>query len=309
MKSFGKMSDLSVDLTFLKLKNPVIAASGTFGYGQELTPFIDLNKLGGIVIKGLYFSPRQGNPPPRIVETSSGMINAIGLQGIGVKKFAEEILPKLNQIDTHIIVNVCGENEEEYVSVVEFLNKQDGISAFELNISCPNVNEGGKCPALNPESTYSVVKSVKKISSKPIITKLSPNVTNIVDIALSAQEAGSDGISLVNTFLAMAVDLETKTPCLSNIFGGLSGPCIKPLALRMVYQVSRNVNIPVIGIGGIMSGKDALEFMITGAKAVEVGTANFVKPDITDKIIKEINLYCEKNNIDKIEEIIGTLKI
>ncbi len=303
------MSDLSIDLGFLKLKNPVIAASGTFGYGLEYSPFIDLNRLGGIVTKGLYFSPRQGNSPPRIYETPSGMINAIGLQGIGVENFVEEILPKLNQIKTPIIVNVCGKNEEEYVSVVEFLNKHKGISAFELNISCPNVTKDGQCPALNPDDTYSVVNKVKKISSKPIITKLSPNVTDIVDIALSAQKAGSDGISLVNTFLAMAVCLETKTPCLSNVFGGLSGPCIKPLALRMVYQVSQHIDIPVIGIGGIMSAQDALEFMISGAKAVEIGTANFIQPNVTEKIIEDINLYCEQNSIDQIEQIIGTLKV
>lgn len=301
------MTDLSVDLGFIKLKNPVIAASGTFGYGLEFAPFIDLNKLGGIVVKGLYFSPREGNPPPRLVETSSGLINAVGLQGIGVKKFSEEILPQLRKYSTAIIVNVCGEREEEYASVVEFLDKEEGISAYELNISCPNVEKDGLCPALNPESTYSVVSLVKKSSSRPVITKLSPNVTDIEEIALSAQEAGTDALSLVNTFLAMAVDVETRKPLLSKVFGGLSGPAIKPIALRMVYQVVRRVKIPVIGMGGILSGKDALEFLITGAKAVEVGTANLIDPEATVKIIDELKEYCQKKGIDKIETIIGTL--
>lgn len=302
------MTDLSVDLGFLKLKNPVLAASGTFGYGLEFEPYIDLNKLGGFVVKGLYYSPREGNPPPRLVETSSGLLNAIGLPGIGVKRFSEEILPQLRKYDTALIVNVCGEREEEYASVVDYLNKEEGISAFELNISCPNVERDGLCPALNPESAYSVVKLVKKTSSRPLITKLSPNVTDIVEIALSAQEAGTDAISLVNTFLAMSIDIETRRPKLANILGGLSGPAIKPIVLRMVYQVVRQVQVPVIGIGGILSGQDALEFLIAGAKAVEVGTANFIDPESTVKIIEEIEAFCQNNGIDKIEEIIGTLK-
>jgi dihydroorotate dehydrogenase (NAD+) catalytic subunit len=302
------MTDLSVDLGFLKLKNPVLAASGTFGYGLEFEPYIDLNKLGGFIVKGLYYSPREGNPPPRLVETSSGLLNAIGLPGIGVKRFSEEILPQLRKYNTALIVNVCGEREDEYASVVDYLNKEEGISAFELNISCPNVERDGLCPALNPESAYSVVKLVKETSSRPLITKLSPNVTDIVEIALSAQEAGTDAISLVNTFLAMSIDIETRKPKLANILGGLSGPAIKPIVLRMVYQVVRQVQVPVIGIGGILSGQDALEFLIAGAKAVEVGTANFIDPESTVKIIEEIEAFCQKNGIDKIEEVIGTLK-
>lgn len=302
------MIDLSIDLGFIKLRNPVIASSGTFGYGLEFSSFFDLNRLGGFVVKGLYFSPREGNPPLRLVETSSGLLNAIGLPGIGVQKFAEEILPQLQKYRTAVIVNVCGESDEEYVSVVEFLNKQEGISAYELNISCPNVKKDGLCPGLNQEDTFSVVRLVKKSSTKPVITKLSPNVTDIVEIALSAQEAGSDGLSLVNTFLAMAVDTETRKPVLANTFGGLSGPAIKPIALRMVYQVAKRVEIPVIGIGGIMSGKDALEFLIVGAKAVEVGTANFVDPKITVKIIEELEDYCQKKGIERIEDIIGTIE-
>ncbi len=302
------MTDLSIDLGFIKLKNPIIASSGTFGYGLEFAPFIDLNKLGGIVVKGLYFSPRPGNPPPRLVEASSGLINAVGLQGVGVKKFSEEILPQLRKYSTAIIVNVCGEKDEEYASVVDFLDKEEGISAYELNISCPNVEKDGVCPALDPETTFSVVSLVKKSSSRPVIAKLSPNVTDIAEIALSAQEAGADALSLVNTFLAIAVDVETRKPILPKVFGGLSGPAIKPLALRMVYQVVNRVKIPVIGIGGILSAKDVLEYLITGARAVEVGTANLIDPEATVNIIEELTEYCQKNGIDKIESIIETLK-
>jgi len=302
------MTDLTIDLGFIKLKNPVIAASGTFGYGLEFAPFFDLSKLGGFVVKGLYFSPRPGNPPPRLVETPSGLINAIGLPGVGVRRFAEEILPQLRKIKTSIIVNVCGENDEEYASVVEFLDKEEGISAYELNISCPNVEKDGLCPALDSEATFSVVSLVKKTSSRPVITKLSPNVTDIVEIALSAQEAGTDALSLVNTLLAISVDVEERKPVLGNIFGGLSGPAIKPISLRMVYQVVHRVKIPVIGMGGISSGRDALEYLITGAKAVEVGTANFIDPEASIKIIEELKDYCEENGIERIEDVIGTIK-
>ena len=303
------MSDLSVNIGSLKLKNPVLAASGTFGYGTEFVPFIDLNELGGFVVKGLYFSPREGNPPPRLVETASGLINAIGLQGIGVERFCEETLPQLRVYRTALIVNVCGENEEEYANVVEYLNSYEGIAAYELNISCPNVEKGGMCPALRPDSTYSVVKLVKSVSSRPLITKLSPNVSDIVEIASSAQEAGSDAISLVNTFLAMAVDVATRQPKLANVFGGLSGPAIKPIALRMVFQVASHIDIPVIGIGGIMSGDDALEYLICGAKAVEVGTSNFIDPESCLTIIHELEQYCQTQGISRIEDIIGTLHV
>lgn len=303
------MSDLHVNIGSLRLKNPILAASGTFGYGLEFAPFMDLNKLGGFVVKGLYFSPREGNPPPRLVETASGLINAIGLQGIGVKRFCKEILPQLQAYQTALIINVCGENEEEYVSVVEYLNAQEGIAAYELNISCPNVEKGGLCPALNPDSTYSVVKRVKSVSTRPLITKLSPNVSDIVQIAQSAQEAGSDAVSLVNTFLAMAVDADTRQPKLANVLGGLSGPAIKPIALRMVFQVANHINIPVIGIGGIMSGEDALEYMICGAKAVEVGTSNFIDPEICLTIIQDLERYCQTHGISRIEDITGTLDV
>jgi len=301
--------DLSVNIGSIRLKNPVLAASGTFGYGKEFKAFMDLNDLGGFVVKGLYFSPREGNPPPRLVETASGLINAIGLQGIGVERFCAEILPELRTYQTALIINVCGENEEEYAAVVEFLNAYEGITAYELNISCPNVEKGGLCPAINPDSTYSVVKRVKSVSARPLITKLSPNVSDIGEIAASAQEAGADAVSLVNTFLAMAVDVDTKRPKLANVFGGLSGPAIKPIALRMVFQVASRIHIPVIGIGGIMTGADALEYMLCGARAVEVGTSNFVDPESCMRIVRELEDYCRTKGISRVQDLIGTLDV
>lgn len=303
------MIDLSVDLGFLRLKNPVIAASGTFGYGLEFAPFFKLDDIGGFVVKGLYAQPRPGNPPPRLAETSSGLINAIGLPGIGMKRFAEEILPQLRKFDTALFVNVCGEDREEFATVVDYLNGFEGIDAYELNISCPNVKKEGRCPALSPRDTYSVVKLVKETSQRPLVTKLSPNVTNIVEIAQSAQEAGSDAVSLVNTFLAMAIDTKTQKPKIANVLGGLSGPAIKPIALRMVYQVAQHVTIPVIGIGGILSGLDAAEFLLAGARAVEVGTANFIDPEATIKIIAQLEEYCFAQCVDKLEALIGAVDV
>ncbi len=299
---------LTVDLGFLKFKNPVIGASGTFGYGLEFSPYVDLNQLGGFVVKGLYMSPREGNPPPRLVETAGGLINSIGLQGIGVKKFCRDILPKLKSYDTAVIINICGEHEDEYAEIADYLNKYDGIAAYELNISCPNVRKGGSCPALSPDSTFKIVKNVKNISSRPVITKLSPNVTRIEEIAVSAAEAGSDALSLINTLLAMAVDPESGRPRLANIMGGLSGPAIKPIALRMVYQAARSVQIPVIGIGGISNAADVLEFMITGASAVQVGTANFVDPRTTINIIQDLQHYCRKKRVP-LQSLIGSLDL
>jgi len=301
--------DLSVDLGFIKLRNPVLTASGTFGYGLEFKPYIDLKKLGGLVVKGLYFDPRPGNPPPRLAESPSGLINSIGLQGIGVRAFCETVLPKLHGLQTPIFVNVCGETDEEYAAVIEYLNKRKGIAGYELNISCPNVKTEGRCPALSPEHTFSLVKLAKKASRLPLIVKLSPNVTDIVSVARAAEEAGADGLSLINTLLAMAVDAETRRPRLANIFGGLSGPAIKPVALRMVYQVASKAKIPVIGMGGIMSGRDALEFLIVGAKAVEVGTANLVDPGASVRIIQEIHDYCREKKVPRIEDLIGTLGV
>ncbi|MDI6845715.1 MAG: dihydroorotate dehydrogenase [Candidatus Saccharicenans sp.] len=303
------MVDLSVDLGFLKLKNPVLAASGTFGYGLEFKPFYNLELLGGFVVKGLYFNPREGNKPPRLVETPSGLINSIGLQGIGVEAFCREILPQLADLDTAVIANVCGEDEDEYARVAEYLSRHNGLAALELNISCPNVREGGRCPAQNPEATYRTVKKVKQVTSIPVITKLSPNVTDITSVARAAEEAGSQAISLINTILALAVDPETRRPKLGNVMGGLSGPAIKPVALRMVFQVSRAVKVPVIGMGGITSATDVVEFMITGAAAVQVGTANFVDPDACLRIIQGLEDWARSHGVERISELTGSLKI
>ncbi len=300
--------DLTADLGFLKLRNPVLTASGTFGYGLEFGPYLDLARLGGIVVKGLYFRPRAGNPPPRLVETPSGLINAIGLQGVGVEAFAAKVLPELRRAGTAIIVNVCGADDDEYAAVVEFLDRQEGIAAYELNISCPNVKKEGACPALAPRPTYDLVKRVKAASRRPIITKLSPNVTSIVEIAQAAAEAGTDAVALVNTFLAMAVDLETRRPKLGNVYGGLSGPAIKPIALRMVHQVASRLDVPVIGMGGIMTGADALEFLVAGAAAVEVGTASFVDPDAAVRVVDGIEAWCAAHGIAAVRELIGTLQ-
>jgi dihydroorotate dehydrogenase (NAD+) catalytic subunit len=304
----AKAPDVSVDLGFLKLRNPVIAASGTFGYGLEFKPFVDLDRLGAIVVKGLYFNPRPGNPPPRLAESASGLINAIGLQGIGVRAFRDEILPRLKGLKTPLIVNVCGETDEEYAAVIDFLNKDGRIAAYELNISCPNVDKEGRCPALSPDHTFSLVKLARETSRKPLITKLSPNVTDIVSVARAAEEAGSDAVSLINTLLAMAIDVETRRPRLANTLGGLSGPAVKPIALRMVYQAASALKIPVIGMGGIMTGRDALEFLIVGANAVEVGTANFVDPGATLRIVREIQEYCREKGISRVRDIIATLR-
>lgn len=303
------MADLTTDLGFLRLKNPVIAASGTFGYGTEFEPYLDLEKLGGFVVKGLYFEPREGNPPPRLVETPSGLINAVGLQGVGVEAFADKVLPRLKGLDTAVIVNVCGADEDEYVAVVEFLDGHEGIAAYELNISCPNVKAEGLCPALSPGTTHRLVKKVKGVSRRPVITKLSPNVTDIGEIARAAEDAGADAISLVNTFLAMAVDIETRRPKLANVFGGLSGPAIRPLALRLVFQVASRVKVPVIGMGGIMSGADALEFLIAGAAAVEVGTANFVDPDASLRVIREVDAWCDARGVSRLRDVVGTIRV
>ncbi|MDI6697393.1 MAG: dihydroorotate dehydrogenase [Candidatus Saccharicenans sp.] len=303
------MVDLSVDLGFLKLKNPVLGASGTFGYGLEFKPFYDLELLGGFVVKGLYLKPREGNRPPRLVETPAGLINSIGLQGIGVEAFCRDILPELSGLKTAIIVNVCGEEEDEYARVAEYLSRHQGIAALELNISCPNVREGGRCPAQSPEATYRTVKKVKQAVSLPLITKLSPNVTDITAVALAAEEAGTEAISLINTLLAMAIDPETRQPKLGNVMGGLSGPAIKPIALRMVFQVARAVKVPLIGLGGIFSAEDVLEFMMAGASAVQVGTANFVDPDACLNIIRGLETWAENHGLQNLSQVTGSLKV
>ena len=304
----AKGVDLAVDLGFLKLRNPVLAASGTFGYGLEFEPYLDLAKLGGFVVKGLYYKPREGNPPPRLVETAAGLINAIGLQGIGVEAFAEKVLPKLRGLRTAVLVNVCGADDDEYAAVVEYLDRHEGIAAYELNISCPNVKQEGACPALSPRTTFDLVKRIKAVSRRPLVTKLSPNVTSVVEIARAAEEAGTDALALVNTFLALAVDLETRRPRLGNVYGGLSGPAIKPIALRMVHQVAARARVPVIGMGGIMTGADALEFLVAGASAVEVGTASFVDPDAAVRIVGEIERWCEARGVAAVRDLVGTLR-
>jgi len=302
------MADLTIDLGFLKLRNPVLTASGTFGYGLEFLPFLDLKRLGGIVVKGLYYGPRDGNPPPRLVETASGLINAIGLQGVGVEHFAADVLPELRKHDTAVFVNVCGANDEEYLQVIEFLNGHDGIAAYELNISCPNVKRNGACPAMDPKETRAIVAAAKARSRRPLVAKLSPNVTDIASIARAAEDGGADAISLINTLLAMAVDLETRRPKLGNVMGGLSGPAIKPIALRMTYQAAQAVRIPVIGMGGIMNGQDALEFMLAGAGAVQVGTANFVEPGAAARVVDEMGAWCDAHKIARAADIVGTLR-
>ena len=297
---------MKVRIGKLRLKNPVMAASGTFGYAKEFEKLVNLPSLGAIITKTITLNPRAGNPMPRICETAGGMLNAIGLQNEGFDNFIKEKLPYLSKIGTPVIISISGNNIDEFFILAKRLDKIRSISGIELNISCPNINCEGLV-AQDAKETNEVVKAVRKITGKTIITKLSPNVTDIVKIAKAAESAGSDAISLVNTFLGMAIDIETRKPKLGNITGGLSGPCIKPIALRMVYDVSRNIDIPVIGIGGIMNASDAVEFMIAGASAIQVGTANFIEPGVCGKIIKGIEDYLKKHKIEKIEELIGTL--
>ena len=303
-----RMTRLKVKIGKIKLKNPVMAASGTFGYAKEFEELVHLGEIGAIITKTITLNPRQGNFMPRICETSAGMLNAIGLQNEGIDDFIKEKMPYLSKIGTPIIVSMSGNNIDEFFILARRLDKVKNISGIELNISCPNIKSKGLV-AQDAKETYEVVKAVRKVTNKTIITKLSPNVTDIVEIAESAESAGSDAVSLVNTFLGMAIDIDTRKSKLSNITGGLSGPCIKPIAVRMVYEVSKNINIPVIGIGGIMNSDDAIEFMLAGAAAIQVGTANFIEPGICGKIVKGIEAYLKKHKIEKIEDIVGNLKI
>jgi len=300
--------DLRVKLGSLELKNPVMTASGTFGYGREFESLIDPNLLGAIVVKGLSLKPIAGNPSPRIVETPCGMLNAIGLANIGLEEFIREKLPWLKSLDTKIIVNIYGHSIDEYGELANALKGIDGVSALEVNISCPNVESGGMDFGKDPDISARVTEKVVKNSDKPVIVKLTPNVTDIRILARAVQEAGAEAISLINTLTGMAVDIETRAPRLANISGGLSGPAIKPVALHMVYQVVKAVKIPVIGVGGIMDHRDALEFIIAGARAIQVGTANFVNPRATLDIIEGIEKYCVEKGIDKIRDIIGSIK-
>lgn len=300
------MVDLSTQFAGIRLKNPVIAASGTFGYGEEFSRLIDLNELGGFVVKGLSVAPMQGAALPRLHETPAGMLNAIGLQNVGVQRFITEKLPKLRKYDTCIFANVFGQTTEDYVGVVDALNGAEGLTAYEINISCPNVKKGGIIYGTDPGATYEVVRAIKQVSGRPVIVKLSPNVTDIVAIARAAEEAGADALSLINTLLGMSVDIETGKPRLGNVTGGLSGPAIKPVALRMVYQTVRAVTIPVIGIGGIRTAEDALEYLMVGAKAVEVGTANFLDPEASIKIIRGLADFCRRRRIQELRSVIGS---
>ncbi len=303
-----KSISMSVKIGTLKLKNPVMTASGTFGYGGEYADYVDLNKLGAIVVKGLSLKPRAGNPPPRIMETPSGMLNAVGLQNIGVDTFIEEKLPILRKYDTNVIANIYGETYDEYKKVAQKLTSAKGVHALEVNISCPNVRKGGLSFGADPKSAAAVTRKVKEVTDLPVIVKLTPNVTDITAIAAAVEKAGADAISLINTLTGMSVDIFTRRPHLKNVTGGLSGPAIKPVALRMVWQVLQKISIPVIGIGGIMNAEDALEFLILGAKAVQIGTANFINPQATIEIIAGIERYMELNGIKNISKLIGTFR-
>ena len=299
------MGNLSVNIKGLKLKNPVLTASGTFGYGEEYADLIDLNRLGGIIVKGTTINHREGNPYPRMVETPSGMLNAVALQNHGVNYFINNIYPRIKDYDTEIIVNVSGAKVEDYVDVCERLQPLDKINAIELNISCPNVKQGGMAFGTTCSGASQVVSAAREAWHKTLIVKLSPNVTDIAEIARAVESEGADAVSLVNTFLGMSIDVERRTPHLSTITGGLSGPCIRPIAVRMVWQVAKAVKIPVIGVGGIMNGRDALEFILAGATAVQVGTANFVDPTVTMKIIDYIEDYCRRHHVSSMSELIG----
>lgn len=293
----------------LVLKNPVMTASGTFGYGREFADFVNLQHLGAVVVKGISLLPRSGNPPPRIVETTGGMLNAIGLENVGVEAFLRDKLPYLREIGTPVVVNILGDSLDDYASLAEILNDIDGISAIEVNISCPNVKQGGVAFGTDPEMVRAVTRAVKAKTTRPVIIKLSPNVTDITVTARAAEEGGADAVSLINTLIGMSIDHRTRTPRLANVVGGLSGPAIKPVALRMVWQTARAVKIPVIGIGGIMNAEDALEFLVAGAAAVQIGTANFVNPDTTERVVDGITSYLRESGCQSLQEIIGTLRL
>lgn len=302
------MADLKINIGKLELKNPVLTASGTFGYGIEFEDFIDINLLGGIIVKGTTLEAREGNAYPRMAETPSGMLNAVGLQNKGIDVFINDIYPQIQHYNTNIIVNVSGSKIEDYIAVVEKLNDLKNIPAIELNISCPNVKTGGMAFGTSCTSAAEVTKAVRDAYKKTLIVKLSPNVTNIAEIAKAVEDSGADSVSLINTLLGMAIDAESRKPLLSTNTGGLSGPCIKPVALRMVWQTAKAVKIPVIGLGGIMNATDAIEFILAGATAIQVGTANFIDPAISVKIVEGINEYCERQGVNSIGEIIGGLK-
>lgn len=302
------MADLNVKIGGLQLNNPVMTASGTFGYGEEFADFIDLSRIGAIIVKGTTLHKREGNPYPRMAETPSGMLNAVGLQNKGVHYFIEEIYPRIKDIQTNMIVNVSGSTIDDYVETASLINELDKIPAIELNISCPNVKQGGMAFGITCSGAEEVVRAVRKVYKKTLIVKLSPNVTDVAEIARAVESGGADSVSLINTLLGMAIDAEKQRPILSTVTGGMSGPAVKPIALRMVWQVAKAVKIPVIGLGGIMNWRDAVEFMLAGASAVQIGTANFIDPTVTVKVVEGINDYLERHGCKSVQEIIGALK-
>ena len=307
-----KKPRLEVEVGGIRMKNPVMTASGTFGYGEEFSPFIDLDKLGAMVLKGITLKPKMGNPPPRVIETPSGMLNAIGLQNVGVEVLIKEKLPYLKKFNTPVIINISGDTIEEYVELTRRLGEvsaEMGVAGLEVNISCPNVKKGGMAWGTDAQSTYKIINSIRTATSLPLIAKLTPNVTDIKTIAQAAEEAGADALSLINTLVGTAIDIDSRKPKLANVSGGLSGPAVKPVALWMVWQVFQTVNIPIIGMGGIMKAQDALEFIIAGARAVSIGTANLVNPKAAIEIIKGIEEYLVENKIKDINELVGILKI
>lgn len=303
------MADLSVNIGELQMKNPVMTASGTFGYGEEFADFIDITRIGGIIVKGTTLHNREGNPYPRMAETPAGMLNAVGLQNKGANYFAEQIYPRIKDIQTNMIVNVSGSAIEDYVKTAEIMNELDKIPAIELNISCPNVKQGGMAFGVTTEGVAEVVNAVRSAYKKILIVKLSPNVTNIAEMARAAEANGADSVSLINTLLGMAIDAERRKPILSTVTGGLSGAAVKPIALRMVWQVANAVKIPVIGLGGIMNWKDAVEFLLAGASAIQIGTANFIDPAVTIKVVDGINDYLDRQGCKSVSEIIGALEL
>lgn len=303
------MAKLGVNIGKLSLKNPVMTASGTFGYGLEFADFIDLNELGGFIVKGTTLNPREGNDYPRMAETPSGMLNCVGLQNKGVDHFCKEIYPQLEHLDTNVIVNVSGSTLEDYVECASRINALPHVPAIELNISCPNVKAGGMAFGVTPEGAASVVKAVRKAYDKTLIVKLSPNVTSIADIAKAVEAEGADSVSLINTLMGMSIDIERRKSRLSIGTGGLSGPCVKPVALRMVWQVAQAVNIPIVGLGGIMNATDAIEFIMAGATAIEIGTANFINPAVTIKVVNGINEWLDNHGVKDVNDIVGCLKV
>ncbi len=303
------MADLNVNIGELHLKNPVMTASGTFGYGEEYADFIDISRIGGILVKGTTLHNREGNPYPRMAETPSGILNAVGLQNKGVKYFTDHIYPRIKEVNTHMIVNVSGSTVEDYVETAAAINELVNIPAIELNISCPNVKCGGMAFGVTAKGAAEVVKAVRSAYKKTLIVKLSPNVTDITEIALTAEESGADSVSLINTILGMAIDAEKRRPLLSTVTGGLSGPAVKPVALRMVWQVAQKVKIPVIGLGGIRNWQDAVEFMLAGASAIQIGTANFIDPTVAIQTIEGINNYLDRHGFKSVREIIGALEV